>query len=354
MMEHLLPFEKIKREVLIRKESPTDERYGKSPEKRTVAELLERGVVNVIKPKGPTSHQVSAYVQNILNMSKGGHSGTLDPNVTGVLPVAFSKATRIVEYLLLAGKEYVCIMHLHKEVDEKRLRELISNEFVGKIRQLPPVKSAIKREHRYRKIYFVDILEIDGQDVLFRIGCQAGTYIRKWCHDLGKSLGVGAHMAQLIRTKAGPFDESTGVTLQDLTDAHYYWKEKGDDSQLRKIIQPLETAVGHLPKVWVFDSTVNSVCHGSDIKVPGISKVHSEIQVDEFVAIMTLKDELVGIGKSAMTSKDMVNSAKGVAVRIDKVFMDPDVYPRFDVAEKKKDDKDKKEIPNLLPVKVKE
>jgi H/ACA ribonucleoprotein complex subunit 4 len=326
----LLPSEKIKREILVKRKAETSLKFGKSPEQRTVQELISLGVVNVDKSKGPTSHQVSAYAQKILKVSKGGHSGTLDPAVTGVLPIAFERATRIVEVLLTAGKEYVAIMHLHKEVDENLLRETIKNNFVGKIRQLPPIKSAVKRQWRFRKVYYIEILEIDGKDVLMRIGCQAGTYIRKICHDIGEKLDTGAHMAELRRTKAGGFDESTLVTLQDLADAYSYYEKENNERYLRHCVLPVESAVDHIPKIWVLDSAVNSLCHGMNLKVPGIVKLHTEIQKDDIVAVMTLKDELIAVGVSQMTSKDMLDLEKGLAVDINKVFMEPGVYPRMD------------------------
>ncbi len=154
--------------------------FGKAPEQRTTEEIIKYGIVNIDKPKGPTSHQVSDYVKKILSVDKAGHSGTLDPQVSGVQPVAISKATRIVEFLLTAPKEYVCVMHLHKDVEEQKLHQ-ITQQFVGKIKQLPPIKSAIKRQIREREIYEFEILEIKGREVLFRVKCQAGTYIRKLC-----------------------------------------------------------------------------------------------------------------------------------------------------------------------------
>src|SRR3989344_2269983 len=114
-MEELLPFERIQRRVLVKKESETNWDYGQNPEKRSVEELINYGIINLNKFSGPTSHQISDYVQKILNIDKSGHSGTLDPNVTGVLPIALGKATRIVQTLLKSGKEYVCLMHLHKQ-----------------------------------------------------------------------------------------------------------------------------------------------------------------------------------------------------------------------------------------------
>jgi tRNA pseudouridine(55) synthase len=179
-METLLPFEKIEHEVLVKKEAETSDKFGLYPNQRSVPELINYGVVNIDKPKGPTSHQVSSYTQNILKLKKGGHAGTLDPKVTGILAVALGDATRIVQALLPAGKEYICLMHLHKEIDEYDIRKVCA-EFVGKIRQLPPIKSAVKREWRYRKIYYLKIHDVIDQDVLFLVGCQAGTYIRKLC-----------------------------------------------------------------------------------------------------------------------------------------------------------------------------
>ena len=342
-MQNLLPFEKISRKIIVRKEAETNPNLGCKPEERTTEEIINYGIVNINKPKGPTSHQVSDYVQKILHINKSGHSGTLDPATTGVLPVALGQGTRIVQALLTAGKEYVAIMHLHKEIEEEKLRETIKNHFIGKIRQMPPIKSSVKRQLRTRTVYYFDILEIEGKDVLFKVGTEAGTYIRKLIHDIGQKLKVGAHMAELRRSKAGPFDESTLFTLQELTDAYYFWKpakiedfrgtenakhflvEEGNEKFIRKAVQPVENGVKHLPKVWVFDTTVESLCHGVDLKIPGISKINDDIVENDIVAIMTLKDELVALGTAKMASDEMLGE-RGIAVQTDKVFMKPGVY----------------------------
>lgn len=333
----LLPFEADRREVVVRREAPTSQKYGKRPEERTVEELLRFGIIPLDKPPGPTSHQVSAYVQKILKIKKAGHSGTLDPKVTGVLPVALGKGTRVVQSLLTAGKEYVALMHLHKPVDEYKVRQLLAR-FQGKITQLPPVKSAVKRRKRERTIYYLEFLEMIGQDVLFLAGTQAGTYIRKLCHDMGQALKddaegdgtgapIGAHMAELRRTKAGPFDERNGlVTLHDLADAYYYWKE-GREAPIRKAILPAEAGLAHLKKIWVLDSAVDSLCHGVQLKVPGISKLHDNIRQGDIVAVMTLKDEAILVGEARMTSKEMLG-AHGLAVKTAQVFMEPNTYPK--------------------------
>jgi len=321
-----LPIEKIERKILIKKEAETNKELGCNPKDRPTKQIINYGIVNINKPIGPTSHQVADFVQKILQINKSGHSGTLDPGVHGLLPIALGKGTRIVQVLLNSGKEYVGIMHLHKDVSERKIKSNIKKFFMGKIMQMPPIKSAIKRQLREREIYYFEILEKEGQDVLFRVGCQAGTYIRKLVHDLGLKLKVGAHMQELRRTKAGPFTEETLFTLQDLADAYYFYKEEKNDKFLREIIQPIENAVTHLPKIWVMDNTVNTICHGASLNVPGISKLNDDIKKTETVAIMTLKDEFVALGVAAMNSKENVKEEKGLAVKINKVFMEPDVY----------------------------
>lgn len=327
-MKNNLPFEKIEREILVRKTATTNSDYGQSPKNRTVEQLMDFGIVNINKPSGPTSHQVSDFVKKILNVKKAGHSGTLDPRVTGVLPIAFGRATRIVQILLLAGKEYICIMHLHDKVNEENIKEIF-NDFIGEIEQLPPIKSAVKRQWRKRTIYYLDILEIKGQDVLFKVGCQAGTYIRKLVHDMGEKLGIGAHMAELVRTKAGPFGYESWISLQDLKDAYAFWKGNGEEEKIRDAIQSPEVAVSHLPKIWGTDSCVDTLAHGADLSVPGISKLHAGINQGEMVAVMTLKDELVCLGEALMNSQNMIMQEKGVAVKSKKIFYERGIYPKF-------------------------
>ena len=320
----LLPFEKIKREILIKKESTTNPDFGYIPEKRPIQELINYGCVNINKPQGPTSHQISDYVQKILEIKKAGHPGTLDPNVTGCLPVILQDATKTTHTLLKAGKEYVCLMYIHEKVSQSQIHKTMK-EFVGKITQLPPIKSAVKRQERQREIYYIEILEIDDQNVLFKVGCEAGTYIRKLCHDIGKALETNAHMAQLIRTKAGPFKDKNWFSLYELKDAYEYYKQ-GDEKPLRKIILPMEFAVSHLPKIWVTDSTVNALCHGHNLAIPGIAKLESEIKENDQITVFSLKDELIALGSALMTSKEILKNQKGIAINIHKVIMRPETY----------------------------
>lgn len=247
--------------------------------------------------------------------------------MTGVLPIALDNATKAMSILLGLDKEYVGVMHLHKEVEEEILREEIK-KFIGKIVQIPPVRSAVARKPREKNVYFFDILEIEGKDVLFKVGCQAGLYVRKLVSDLGLSLGIGAHLTELRRTKAGNFTEEQAHPLVEIRDAYEFWKE-GDERFLRKILIPVEFAILHLKRVFVKDSAVDSVCHGSPVFCSGLTRIQEGIERNEIIAVYTLKEELVALGKAVLNSKEMFEKKKGIAVKTDKVFMKIGTYPSF-------------------------
>jgi H/ACA ribonucleoprotein complex subunit 4 len=301
---------------------------GKRPEDRTMSELLAAGVVNVDKPQGPTSHQVTAWVKDIFGVEKSGHLGTLDPRVTGVLPVALNGAVRALDALLLDDKEYVCVMHIHRPVEAAKVREVCA-AFTGKIYQFPPVRSAVKRQRRIREIYGLDVLEVDGRTVLFKVRCESGTYVRTLCHDIGEALGTGASMGDLRRTKSAWFMEADAHPLQEVRDAWLAWKDKGDDSAIRKILLPMEALFAHLPKVAVKDSAVDALCHGASLATPGVASLDAGIARGSIVAIMTQKGEVVALGESLMDGESMARSADGIAVRVDRVLMTPGTYPRM-------------------------
>lgn len=312
---------------LIKSEEETDPNYGKNPKERTIEELIQSSVIIIDKHSGPTSHQVTAWVRDIFGLKKTGHSGTLDPAVTGVLPVALENATKAMSVLMGLDKEYVGVMHLHKEVEEKFLKETVSN-FIGKIIQVPPVKSAVARRPREREIKFFDVLEIDGKDVLFKVDCEAGTYIRKLCHDLGVGLGVGAHMSELRRTRAGNFTEDQSHSLVFVKDAYEFWKE-GNDKSLKEILIPVEYAILHVKRVFAKDSAIDAVCHGVPVFASGISRIQEGIIRGETMAVYSLKEEMVALGIAKMTSEEMLNAKRGIAVRTDRVFMNAGTYPRM-------------------------
>ena len=289
----------VKREWLV-KSSDTAQGYGKDPYQRTIPELLDRGVINLDKPPGPTSHEVVSWVKGILHIHRAGHSGTLDPHVTGVLPTMLGDATRLVQVLLLSGKEYVCVMRLHADVPEADVRRVLA-EFTGVIYQRPPLVSAVKRQVRKRTIYYDRFLEQDGRDVLFTVGCEAGTYIRKLCHDVGEALGCGAHMYELRRTRSGPFGEDASlVTLHTLKDAFEIWKETGGEGPLRQCIYPMEYALRDLPEMVVKDSAVDALARGAQLGAQGISQLQTGINKGDMVAVFTHKHEAVSIGRARM------------------------------------------------------
>jgi H/ACA ribonucleoprotein complex subunit 4 len=301
--------------------------YGKEPSKRTIPELLDAGVINLDKPPGPTSHEVVSWVKGILHIKRAGHSGTLDPHVTGVLPTMLGDATRLVRVLLLSGKEYVCVMRLHADVPEGQVRRIME-EFVGTIYQRPPLVSAVKRQVRKRTIYYIKFLEKNDRDVLFIVGCEAGTYIRKLCHDIGEALGCGAHMYELRRTRSGPFGEDESlITLHTLKDAYEIWKETGDEGPLRKCIYPMEYALRDLREIVVKDSAVDALARGAHLGVQGISKLQAGIQPGDTVAVFTHKGEAVSLGQARMTSEEMLAAAEGQAIDTLAVVMKPGVYP---------------------------
>ena len=315
-------------DYLIKSKSKTNPDYGCNPYERPIEEHISKGVINLDKPSGPSSHEVDSWVKRILHVNKTGHGGTLDPKVTGVLPIGIDSATRVSQLLLPAGKEYVCLMTMHKEMPEDQIYEIF-DQFTGKIYQTPPVKSAVKRELRVRTIYYATIYEIKGKDVLFRVGCEAGTYIRTLCHDIGEALGCGAHMAELRRTRSGPFNERNDdlVNLHDLTDAYHFWVEDGDESYLRNAIKPMEVAADHLPQIFIKDSAVEAICQGAKLAAGGISMLSKGIKRGDLVAIKSLKGELVASGIALTSTEEIMNADSGLVVNTNKVFMQPGVYP---------------------------
>ncbi len=324
---NLLPSE-IKRETLIKSEDTTDERYGKIPIDRPIQEYIQKGVINLDKPAGPTSHEVTSWVRKILEIDKAGHSGTLDPGVTGLLPIMLGDATKAVDALLTAGKEYICLMKLHTRVPEREIERIFS-EFTGEIYQMPSIKSAVKRETRIRNIYYLELLEIEDKNTLFKVGCEAGTYIRKLCHDMGLALGTGAHMQELRRTKSGPFrEDGTMVTLHDLKDAYVEWKENNNEELLRKVILPMEIGLSHLPKIVIRDSAVDAVCHGAGLAAAGVLTLESGIERGDPVAVFTQKGEAVSFGRAQMRSIEILKAATGIVVSTDRVLLEPGTYPK--------------------------
>ncbi|HEV8595366.1 MAG TPA: RNA-guided pseudouridylation complex pseudouridine synthase subunit Cbf5 [Thermoplasmata archaeon] len=290
-------------------------------------EIFRRGVFLADKPQGPTSHQVSAWVRDLAGAERAGHAGTLDPRVTGVLPIAFNEATRALDAMLVADKEYVGVLELHQDVPDDKLHAMF-RRFVGPIYQMPPVRSAVKRELRVRTIHELELLERASRLVLFRARCESGTYIRTLANDIGEALGVGGHLADLRRTRAGPFSESQTHPLTELQDAIVFWREDGDDANLRKLILPMERLLDHLPKIVVKDTAADAICHGANLHVPGVVSMAPGIGKGTLVALLTAKGEGVAIAHAMMTARQVESSKKGVAADTKRVLMEPGTYPK--------------------------
>ncbi|HYM40512.1 MAG TPA: RNA-guided pseudouridylation complex pseudouridine synthase subunit Cbf5 [Thermoplasmata archaeon] len=314
-------------DLLVLHETP-DSKHGTRPEDRSLEERIRLGVTVVDKPQGPTSHQVSAWVRDMFGVPKAGHSGTLDPHVTGVLPVALADATRAVDAVLEGDKEYVGVMQLHQDVDARRIRSMMER-FVGDIYQVPPVRSAVRREQRVRHIEALEALETSGRNVLFRVQCESGTYIRTLCADLGEALGVGANMIDLRRTRTASFDEGHARPLNAFRDALVYWREEQDEAPLRALLQPMEALLAHLPKVVVKDTAVDAICHGANVHVPGVARLSPHIRRGQTLGIFTGKDEAVALAKAMMTSDEIVVAKSGLAADVARVLMNPGTYPKL-------------------------
>ncbi len=217
-------------------------------------------------------------------------------------------------------------MQIHADIPEDKVRQVLG-EFVGEIWQKPPLRASVKREPRKRFIYQLNVHEIDGRTVLFTCSCQAGTYIRKLCSDVGEVLACGAHMRELRRTRAGPFTENDGiVTLHELSGAQSDF-EAGNEVGLRNIIKPMEVALTSLPHIVIRDSAVDAICHGAELALPGIVKLDSSIERSKPVAVFTLKGEGVALGRALMASREMLDQEKGVAVKTERVIMERGTYP---------------------------
>jgi len=244
-----------------------------------------------------------------------------------VLPIALGDAVKLIRLLMQSSKEYVAVMQLHRKTNTEALKEVVSM-FKGKIYQKPPVRSSVKRSLRVREVQDVEVLEYEYPYVLLRVSCEHGTYIRKLIHDIGDILGVGAHMRELRRIRAGPFKEDKDlVRMHELSEYVYLWRNKGDAEPLRKAIKPAEYIVSHLPKVIVSDVAVSAITYGADLAVPGISIIHERIRKGDTIAIFSLKGELVAIGIAQMHTEEALQTRKGVFAKTQRVVMNRGTYP---------------------------
>ncbi|MEM2092764.1 MAG: RNA-guided pseudouridylation complex pseudouridine synthase subunit Cbf5 [Candidatus Bathyarchaeia archaeon] len=249
--------------------------------------------------------------------------------MTGVLPITLEESRKVVQALLTSGKEYVCVMKLHGDVSEEKIRSTLQ-EFEDTIYQRPPLRASVKRQLRTRRIYYIEFLEMEGRNVLFKVGCEGGTYIRMLCHHIGELLGCGAHMQELRRTRAGPFVESEGmVTLHDVAYLFMEWQRTGDDAILKKFIHPMERALAFIPKIYIRDSAVDAICHGASLTAPGVLHLESGIDRGSLVAIFTLKGEAVALGRAEASTDEILDMYHGIVARTERVLMPRGTYPKY-------------------------
>lgn len=304
---------------------------GSSPLARKLTNYLSYGVINLDKPANPSSHEVVAWIRRILKVEKTGHSGTLDPKVTGCLIVCIDRATRLVKSQQSAGKEYVCVIRLHDKLENVKDMQSAIDTLTGALFQRPPLISAVKRQLRVRTINQSKLIEFDNERQLgvFWVSCEAGTYIRTLCVHLGLLLKVGGHMQELRRVRSGNNgEEDNMVTMHDVLDAQYLYETSQDDSYLRRVVRPLESLLTGYKRVVVKDSAVNAICYGAKVLIPGLLRYEAGIEANDEVVLMTTKGEAIALGIAQMTSCVMATVDHGVLAKIKRVIMQRDTYPR--------------------------
>jgi len=288
-------------------------------------------VINLDKPANPSSHEVVAWIKRILRVEKTGHSGTLDPKVTGCLIVCCDRATRLVKAQQSAGKEYIGLVRLHSALEDAKQLNRAVETLTGALFQRPPLISAVKRQLRIRTIYESKLIEYDEERNLgvFWVSCEAGTYIRTLCVHLGLLVGTGGHMQELRRVRSGALSEKDHmVTMHDVLDAQHVYDTTKDESYLRRVVRPLEVLLTNYKRIVVKDSAVNAICYGAKLMVPGLLRFADGIEIGKEVVLMTTKGEAIAVAIAQMTTAVMATCDHGVVAKIKRVIMERDVYPR--------------------------
>lgn len=304
---------------------------GMSPLKRSLQEYMHYGVVNLDKPANPSSHEVVAWIKKMLRVEKTGHSGTLDPKVTGCLIVCIDRATRLVKAQQSAGKEYVGIVRLHSAIADSSVLCKAIETLTGALFQRPPLIAAVKRQLRIRTIYESKLIEYDDKRHLgiFWVSCEAGTYVRTLCVHLGLLVGTGGHMQELRRVRSGIMSENDNLcTMHDLLDAQYVYDQSKDESYLRRVVMPLEILLTNFKRIVVKDSSVNAVCYGAKLMIPGLLRFADGIEVNDEVVMITTKGEAVAVGIAQMSTAVLATIDHGIVAKIKRVIMERDTYPR--------------------------
>ncbi|XP_023700700.1 H/ACA ribonucleoprotein complex subunit DKC1 [Paramormyrops kingsleyae] len=304
---------------------------GSNPLKRNIQDYVRSGFINLDKPANPSSHEVVAWIRRILRVEKTGHSGTLDPKVTGCLIVCVDRATRLVKSQQSAGKEYVGIVRLHNALESEHQLARALETLTGALFQRPPLIAAVKRQLRVRTIYESKLIEYDPERRLgiFWVSCEAGTYIRTLCVHLGLLLGVGGQMQELRRVRSGVLGEKDIlVTMHDVLDAQWQYDHNKDETYLRRVILPLEKLLTSHKRLVMKDSAVNAICYGAKIMLPGVLRYEDGIEVNQEIVVVTTKGEAICLAIALMTTAVISTCDHGVVAKIKRVIMERDTYPR--------------------------
>jgi H/ACA ribonucleoprotein complex subunit 4 len=313
--------------IILDSKAETNNAIGVHPDSRSVEQRLASGFILLDKPAGPTSHQVASWVRDLFGLERLGHGGTLDPFATGVLPLLAGKSMKVTKKVLTHDKTYIAIFRCANEPDEKELQSAM-RRLTGRVYNVPPEISAVKVQVRTRTISNFEMIERNGKDILTRVDCESGTYIRTMARDLGLILGYKVELKELRREKSGRFELSKCVTLQEVADAYWLWKECDSPDALLKMIHPVEKLVLDMPAAHVKDSAAAAIAHGAPLLRPGIVEVDGGISSGKEIAIFTLKDELVGIVKLTVDSNELPNMDSGEVARPSMVLLEQDLYPR--------------------------
>jgi len=289
------------------------------------ARIASGAFVLVDKPRGPSSHQVTAWARDLLGVSTAGHAGTLDPNVSGVLWVGLERALRLVPLVLEFPKTYVGVVVLHGDVPRGRL-DRIAGEFVGPVYQTPPVRSAVKRERRVRTIHRLDLLEVARTRVLLQVVADSGTYVRTLAVDLGEALGVGAHLEELRRTATGPFGEADSLPLATIADA-VSAARAGEPAELLRRLRPIEEVWREFPTLVLKDVAASAVAHGASLAAGGVASASRPFARGDRVVLVGRSGELVATGVAVRGSGEARPEHDAWIVASTKVFADPARYP---------------------------
>ncbi len=295
------------------------------PEDAVTERTAQGAFLLVDKPRGPSSHQVTAWVRDLVGVEVAGHAGTLDPNVSGLLWIGIGPALKLIPLVLEFPKRYVGAVVLHADVPPREVDRVLA-EFVGPVYQTPPVRSAVKRERRVRTIHRLARLESEGTRHLIDLTADSGTYVRTLAVDLGDALGVGGHLEELRRIGTGPFAETASVRLESLADAAAA-RAAGDPAPMLALLHPIDEVWREFPAVVVKEGAASAIAHGAGLASGGILALPRSFAAGASVVLVDRQGALLAIGTARHDSDAIRSVPRGWVVDATRVFADPARFP---------------------------